>query len=249
MERSSAGVGASRRCALKQHLAAGRRMDAREDLDDGRFARAVLAQKRVESARLQLQIDVAERNGRAKSLGDVAQLQKRNADLKLRRPSQPESRADCAARGRAVRVESSATGRQCRTFVFREILAIALACRLLLQFFGRQLRAEEPHIVGQVGLNEVLESLGGDDLRRDFDLLTRLAGQCIDHVQGAVDGDVRMVADDVRTEPSDWPPTISTGHCLRRRRSSGSLLDVIALGWPSLRRPPRSWSRRKRGRR
>ena len=66
-------------CALKKHLAAGRRMDAGEDLDDGRFARAVLAKKRVESARLQLQIDVAQRDGRAKSLGDVAQLQKRNA--------------------------------------------------------------------------------------------------------------------------------------------------------------------------
>ena len=66
-------------CALKKHLPAGLWMDAREYFYDGRFARAVLAQKRVKWSRLQLQIDVAQRNGRAKSLGDVAQLQKRNA--------------------------------------------------------------------------------------------------------------------------------------------------------------------------
>src|SRR5271163_3705231 len=78
------------------------------------------------------------------------------------------------------------------------MLAPALAGRLLLQFLGRQLRAKEPDVVRQVGLNEVLEGLGGDDLRRDFYLLASFAGKRVDHVQGSVDGDVGMVADDVR---------------------------------------------------
>ena len=55
-------------------------MDASEYLDKGRFACSVFAKKRIDkSSRLQLQVDLAEREGRAKGLGDVAQLQEGNA--------------------------------------------------------------------------------------------------------------------------------------------------------------------------
>ena len=104
--------------SLKQHLAAGLTMDASKDLDEGRFACAVFTEQRVESPRLQLKVDLAKREGWAKSLGDAAQLQKRNtarSDIGLMRrrrvpleavgvaasptwrvPSR--SRADCSAR-------------------------------------------------------------------------------------------------------------------------------------------------------
>ena len=162
--------------AFKQHLAAGGAMDAREDLDEGRFAGAVLAEKRVESAGLQLQVDLAKRDRRAKSLGDVAQLQKRRRRLKraghraarrARGNGLPNvGRSHLVPRGllRAVSVQGHC---------WRSILTIDLASGLLLQFFGRKLRAQEPYIVGQVGLNEVLESVGGDDLRRRFRLSRR----------------------------------------------------------------------------
>ena len=55
--------------AFEQHLPAGRSMDARQDLDESRFAGAVLAEKRVEPSGLQLQVDLAERDRRAKRLG------------------------------------------------------------------------------------------------------------------------------------------------------------------------------------
>ena len=65
--------------ALESHLAAGRTMDARQYLDEGRFAGAVFAKKRVETARLQPQVDLAERNRRAECLGDALKLQERDA--------------------------------------------------------------------------------------------------------------------------------------------------------------------------
>ena len=54
-------------------------MDARQYLDEGRFAGAVFAEKRVEPSRFQRQADVAERHRRAECLGDVAQLKESNA--------------------------------------------------------------------------------------------------------------------------------------------------------------------------
>jgi hypothetical protein len=51
--------------ALKSHLTAGWAMDARQYLDEGRFASAVFAEKRVEPSLFQRQADVAERHRRA----------------------------------------------------------------------------------------------------------------------------------------------------------------------------------------
>ena len=65
--------------ALEKHLASGRTVDACEDLDSGRFARAVLAEKRVEAPAVRFQADLAQREGCAEGLGDVAQLEKRRA--------------------------------------------------------------------------------------------------------------------------------------------------------------------------
>jgi hypothetical protein len=65
--------------AFKQHLAASGAMDAREYLDKCRFACSVFAEKRVESSGLKLQVHLAERDGRAKRLGDLAQFQERDA--------------------------------------------------------------------------------------------------------------------------------------------------------------------------
>ena len=62
-------------------------MNAGKDLDEGRFARAVFAKQGVELSRIQPHVDVAKRERRPERLGEVAQLQKRNAgrsDMGLR---------------------------------------------------------------------------------------------------------------------------------------------------------------------
>ena len=77
MPRSSASRGEANdhRLAVDRDLAARRTVDAREDLDQRRFAGAVVAEQAMDLAELDLERDVAQRDHRAEELGDAAQLE------------------------------------------------------------------------------------------------------------------------------------------------------------------------------
>ena len=62
------------RLAVDKHLALGRRVDAGQDLDDRRFARAVLAEQADDFAGEKLQRQVGDRGHADKALGDVSEL-------------------------------------------------------------------------------------------------------------------------------------------------------------------------------
>jgi len=65
------------RLAFPQDGAAVRRVDPGDDLDEGGFSGPVVAQQRDDFARVDGQVDVAERLDRAESLGNPGQLQDR----------------------------------------------------------------------------------------------------------------------------------------------------------------------------
>ena len=60
---------------LPPHVALGRRVDAGHDLDERRFPRAVLAEKRVDLAASDVEIHVIERERAGELLDDASKLQ------------------------------------------------------------------------------------------------------------------------------------------------------------------------------
>ena len=74
-----AGIGDSDRRAVEQNLAFVRRLDAVNHLDEGRLAGAVLAEQRVNLARLDFEMDVVVGAHAGKRLADADQLQSRGA--------------------------------------------------------------------------------------------------------------------------------------------------------------------------
>ena len=75
-----ARIGEAGRAALDQHLAAVRLDDAGEDVHQGRFAGAVLAEQRMNFAALEIEVDAAQGLHAAKALDDAAHRQKRGGD-------------------------------------------------------------------------------------------------------------------------------------------------------------------------
>ena len=67
--------------ALHEDVAPRDTIDTSEDLDDGRLAGPVLAEKRVKQSGPQPEIDVAQGDGRAKRLAHITKLDKSGALL------------------------------------------------------------------------------------------------------------------------------------------------------------------------
>ena len=70
-----AGIGQRDRLAAERHGAGARLMHAGQDLDERRFARAVVADERDDLAGMNVEIDVGQRRDRAEMLGDAAQAE------------------------------------------------------------------------------------------------------------------------------------------------------------------------------
>ena len=77
------------RLAIDLDTARGRRMDAVQDLEDGRLAGAVLAEQRVDLADEHVEADVAERGHAAEGLRDACQA---NGERSLSADCRPQSR-------------------------------------------------------------------------------------------------------------------------------------------------------------